>query len=219
VSDPLRVEGPASSFRIVATLGATGLVSGLILVGAYLATAPRIERNRAEALLAAAARVLPGSTRLEAWTIEGGAPRRWDGPEGSVPKGEAVFAGYDAEGRRVGFAIPDAGSGFMDTIALIYGFDPSRGVVVGMEILDSRETPGLGDKIAFDAHFLANFAALEVAPRIVAVKKGRKSRPNEVDCITGATISSEAVVGILNRSASRWMPRLTAMTQEKADGR
>ncbi len=65
-----------------------------------------------------------------------------------------------------------------------------------MEILDSRETPGLGDKIYKDAAFVANFASLSVDPEIVAVKKGNKSAPNQIDAITGATISSKAVVKI-----------------------
>lgn len=219
MAEPLRIEAPAGALRIVLTLGVTGLVSGLILVGAYVATAPRIERNHAEALLGAARRVLPGAVRLEAWVVEGEKPQRWEGPEGAVPKGEAVFAGYDAEGKRIGFAIPDQGPGFMDTISLIYGFDPGTKTVIGMEVLDSRETPGLGDKINFDPDFLANFRSLAVEPPIQVVKKGKKSAPNEIDAITGATISSESVARILVRSTARWMPRVAAMTEEAPDGR
>jgi electron transport complex protein RnfG len=108
----------------------------------------------------------------------------------------------------VGYAIPADGSGFMDTIKLIYGFDPTRRVIVGMAVLDSRETPGLGDKIITDSEFHENFVALVVEPEIDAVKKGKKTAENQVDCITGATISSEAVVSILNRSTQRWLPVL-----------
>jgi len=109
----------------------------------------------------------------------------------------------------VGYAVPGAGAGFQDTIKLIYGYDPSRRVIVGMQVLDSRETPGLGDKIITDDEFLANFEALAIEPSMVAVKKGKKVNPNEVDSITGATISSEAVVKILNESSRQWAPMLT----------
>ncbi|MDH3626675.1 MAG: FMN-binding protein [Acidobacteriota bacterium] len=198
----------ASSLRLVTSLALTGLLSGLVLVGVYLLTAPRIERNRAEALNAAIFRVLPGTTEVTAYVVEDETPRPFVAIDGSLPHGEAVFVGRADDGRLIGFAIPASGAGFQDTIGLIYGYDPQRKVIIGMEVLDSRETPGLGDKIIVDADFLANFQALEVLPEIVAVKKGAKSDPNQVDCITGATISSEAVVQILNDSSRRWLPLL-----------
>ena len=83
-----------------------------------------------------------------------------------------------------------------------------------MEILDSRETPGLGDKIYKDAVFVANFSNLVADPEIVTVKKGTRSAPNEVDAITGATISSKAVVRIINEGQARWRDKLPAPGQE-----
>ncbi|NIM71650.1 MAG: FMN-binding protein, partial [Gammaproteobacteria bacterium] len=83
-----------------------------------------------------------------------------------------VYGGYDEQGDFVGYAMPGAGPGFQDTIALLYGYLPGDKQVVGMEILESRETPGLGDKIYKDADFVAEFSALSIEPEIVAVKKG-----------------------------------------------
>ena len=77
-----------------------------------------------------------------------------------------------------------------------------------MEVLESRETPGLGDKIYKDAEFVGGFSALSVEPEIVAVKKGTKSQPNEIDAITGATISSKAIVRIINESHIAWEEQL-----------
>jgi electron transport complex protein RnfG len=77
-----------------------------------------------------------------------------------------------------------------------------------MEVLESRETPGLGDKIYKDADFVGSFSPLSIDPNIVAVKKGTKSRPNEIDAITGATISSKAVVRIINEAHVEWSVRL-----------
>jgi len=204
----------------VLTLAAAGLAAGLILVGVYLVTLPRIQRNRAEALQRAIFQVLPGAVRTQAFVLDGETLRPHDGPEGQVPDVEAIFAGFAEDDRFVGYAIPADGPGFMDNIGLIYGFDPTRRVVVGMQVLESRETPGLGDKIISDSEFHENFVALAVEPSIVAVKKGAKQETNEVDCITGATISSEAVVSILNRSSERWVPLLEPpkQTNEVADG-
>jgi electron transport complex protein RnfG len=104
--------------------------------------------------------------------------------------------------------MPGAGPGFQDTIALLYGYRPGEKIVVGMEILESRETPGLGDKIYKDKEFVAEFSALSVEPEIVSVKKGTGSQPNEVDSITGATISSKAVVRIINETHTAWAEQL-----------
>jgi electron transport complex protein RnfG len=201
--------------RLVASLAIAGLLSGLVLVGVYLSTEPRIARNRAEALRRAVFQVLPGTATIETWVLDdAGAPAPYAGDGDRLPDGEAIYAGLRDDGSLVGLAVPAEGSGFMDTIRLIYGFDPSRRVIVGMAVLDSRETPGLGDKIIYDPAFLANFEALAVSPTIVAVKDGREA-PNEVDCITGATISSEAVVSILNQSTARWIPRIEALLETR----
>ncbi len=77
-----------------------------------------------------------------------------------------------------------------------------------MEVMQSTETPGLGDGIIKDELFLANFEALVVEPSIIGVKRGEKTEPFQVDTITGATISSNAVINILNTSMERWLPYL-----------
>lgn len=192
--------------RLIVTLTLAGLIAGLALVAVYLATKPAIERNRAEALERAILGVVPGSS--------GFATMRREGDQLTIVEGrpaegdEVVYAALDDAGALVGWAIPGKGPGFMDTIALIYGFDSERRVVVGVQVLESRETPGLGDKIAYDPQFLSNFEALEVEPTIVPV--GSDPGPNEVDTISGATISCKAVVNILNATLERWKPVLTS---------
>lgn len=195
----------SSFLRMVLTLGGAGLISGIILVGVYLITLPIIMANRAEALNAAILRVVEGTEIVEPMVIEGGALVPYEGEASKAPKGEIVYAGKDKDGNLVGYAIPAEGPGFQDTIVLLIGFDPKRRVIIGMEVLESRETPGLGDKIISDEHFLSNFEALAVEPTIVGVKNGARANPNEVDTITGATISSKAVISILNKSMDTWL--------------
>ena len=121
----------------------------------------------------------------------------------------------------IGYAVPNAGPGFQDTIRLLYGYKPQERKVVGMEILQSRETPGLGDKIYKDAAFVANFEKLSIDPEIITVKKGRKSAPNEVDAIIGVWNSPARVTSLrsprepssLTRNfgtRNRLMPRVPA---------
>ena len=77
------------------------------------------------------------------------------------------------------------------------------------------ETPGLGDKIAFDPEFLENFDALDamlnvsgdgLANPIYAVKHGAKTHPWQIDSISGATISSKAIGRMINASGQRMFP-------------
>jgi len=192
------VSGEAGSARLVATLGTAGLLSGLAIVGTHQATLSRIAENEARALRAAIFEVSPAARACRPLEESGG----------------EVFATYDDAGVFVAWAIRGEGPGFQDTIGLLFGFDPADGEVVGMRILESRETPGLGDRIYKDPEFVGAFRSLAARPEIRLVPKGVANAPNEVDGITGATISSKAVVKILNASLDRWAPLLPPSGEE-----
>jgi electron transport complex protein RnfG len=192
-------DGPGP-FRLIATLGLAGFLSGACLVGAFLYTQPLIQAARARAMEAAIYEVLPGCKRFEGLTLSGGQLL----PSKAGTSENRVFAGYDGEGKLIGYAIESGISGFQDVINGLFGYVPQTRTIVGLKILESRETPGLGDKIFKDAEFAENFKDLQVEPEIRLVKKGEKQNPNEVDAITGATISSKAVVGLLNNGVGKW---------------
>ena len=194
-----------SSLRLVLTLAIAGLVSGIAIIGIYESTLPTITANKARELREAVFKVLPGVSRMQALVYRDNALLVVDTPAKDEP---VVYGGYDEQGDFVGYAMPAAGPGFQDTIAILYGYKPHEQRVVGMEVLESRETPGLGDKIYKDAEWVSGFSALSVVPQIVAVKKGTKSGPNEIDAITGATISSKAVVRIINETHTAWSGKL-----------
>ena len=110
---------------------------------------------------------------------------------------------------------------------MLYGYSPQREAVVGMQVLASKETPGLGDKIEKDPAFLANFRALDVALAadgqslahpVSVVKSGAKTSPWQIDGITGATISSKAIGNMLRHSTAYWVPRLYPLQRELARG-
>ena len=198
--------GPAAPpapnpWRLILTLAGAGLLSGLAIAGIYQVTLPRITANKAEAMRRAVFEVLPGAERLQrlVWT---------DGSLAPGEKGEpSVYSVYRADGTFIGYAVPAEGAGFQDNIKLIYGFLPGERRIVGMRVLESRETPGLGDRIIKDQAFVGQFRDLSVDPELVLVK-GKGTEPNHVDAITGATISSAAVVKILNAATAAWTPRL-----------
>lgn len=204
-TDPTTDPKEPTSARLILTLGFAGFFSGLAIVAIYEVTLPTITANKARELREAVFKVLPGVSQLKKLAFKENQMVADAKPGKDVP---FVYGGYDGSGAFVGYAIPANGVGFQDTIGLLFGYKPANRLVVGMEILESRETPGLGDKIFKDAAFVANFKALAIDPTIALVKKGKKNAANEVDAITGATISSKAVVKIINVSLKTWLPRL-----------
>jgi len=205
----------AGPVRLIVTLGIAGFFSGLVLVTVFLATQPLILRNQAAALEAAIYRVLPGSTSRKVFALKEGSlvPLKEEG--GGLPLQDAVFGAYDDQGKLVGFGIPAEGPGFQDTIKLIYGYDIQSEHIVGMEVLESKETPGLGDKIVKDQDFLDSFKNLSIDPEVLAVKPGTSQNPNEVDTISGATISSKAVIKIINEGNRRWIDLVSKISESE----
>jgi len=192
-----------------------GLFCGLLIVSVFLGTRPVIQQNRAEALERAIFRVLPEarSSRTFRRTEAG----RFESATGDAARGEVVYAGYDEAQELVGVAVDARGMGYQDVIHVLYGYSVERDAIIGIQVLESRETPGLGDKIETDPTFLENFEELDV--RLVAdgsavahpiefVKPGAKEDPWQVDGITGATISSRAIAAILRKSTSSWIPTI-----------
>ena len=202
-------EKEPSSFKLIFVLGLTGFFAGLAIVGAYLFTLPMIEANRAEALRKAIFEVLPKCTSFKTLELLDGklieiVEDNNKKKDKTGEKAKRIFTGFNANGDFIGFAIPGSEPGFQDVIAVIFGYDASQKVIIGFEVLESKETPGIGDKIFKDADFQVNFTALAVDPEIVPVKKGKKQNPNEVEKIIGATISSKAVVRLLNNAMNEW---------------
>ena len=208
-----------SSTRLIATLGIAGFFSGLLLVGAYLFTLPMIEANKAAALERAIYKVLPGCTSFETLVLTNGkldVVKEVKAAAGGKPP-KAIYAGHDDAGKLAGFAIPSDEPGFQDVISGILRYQPETKTIVGFEVLDSKETPGLGDKIIKDQAFTVQFESLSVEPEILAVKKGEKKNPNEVEAITGATISSKTVVKLLNKGIGEWKGAIEGYMSEKVD--
>lgn len=212
MSPPDRAPPPGrpevSAGRLVVTLGSAGAIAGFLIVFVYGWAQPRIEAHRAEALRVAVREVLAEPDRYDTLYVHEGALVARP-PAAADPRAlEHVYVGYDAEGRRVGFAAVAAEPGFQDVIRLLFGYDPETETILGMKVLESRETPGLGDKIEKDSAFVAEFDG--AAPPLVGVKQGAGRGPGEVDMITGATISSRTVIAAINRQVERLGPLMRA---------
>jgi len=210
------VTSPTGAWPMYRAMVGVAVLCGVLIVSVFEVTRPTIERNEARALRDAVLEVLPGarSSRAFVWSAGGDGFHAYR-PDGE--EGEMVYAGYDDAGVLVGVAVEAVGMGYQDRIRLIYGYSAVPERIVGLRVLESRETPGLGDRIEKDPAFLQNFVDLDVslapggkdlAHPVEAVKHGQKDRPWQVDGITGATVSSDALASIVARSASKWLPRI-----------
>ncbi len=206
------------SWRLISTLAVAGALAGLLIVGVFQWAEPQILEHKAQVTAAAVAEVLAEPDHVQSLYVVG------DGLSPTPPAGidtitaEKVFLGFNAQDRPVGFAVQGAEPGFQDVIQLIFGYDPVTKQVLGMRVLDSKETPGLGDKITKDQKFIAGFD--NVTGPIRGVKEGAgEGKDNEVDMITGATISSRAVIRIINDRLEALDPVLTRyMAQQYGAG-
>jgi electron transport complex protein RnfG len=197
-------------YRAIVGIGA---LCALVIVGVYQGTEARIRDNQARFLASAIAEVLPAASTTAAAGFDAEQRLSLAATEPALP----VYVGFDEAGRLVGAAILASGMGYQDTIRVLYAYSFEKQAIVGMKVLETKETPGLGDKITTEPHFIANFEALDVALAdsgdalrnpIVTVKEGEKSEPWQIDGITGATITSEAIGKLLNDSAATWIPVL-----------
>lgn len=196
-----------SSFRLLGTMGGAGAVAGLLIVLVYQFTLPAVQANRAARLEQAIQQVVPGIARYDTLYLLNGALTATLPPGQDPRKVEKIYAGVDGDGRTKGYAIPTSEPGFQDAIDVIFGFDPATPRTLGLVILASRETPGLGDKIEKEA-WLTQFG--DAKTPLAPVKSGQKQKADDVEMITGATISSRTVIGAINKAVARWEPLIAA---------
>ena len=204
---------PTSAWAMYRAIVGIGAFCALLIVSVYQLTAPRIRDNQARFLAAAVAQVLPAAQSTVAVKFSSQGQLQDTAETGALP----VFLGYGADGALVGAVVTAQGMGYQDNIRVLYAYSFAQRAIIGFKVLESKETPGLGDKIEKEPHFIANFEALDarlaadgstLEHAIVTVKQGEKTEPWQIDGITGATITSKAIGDILNGSASTWVPIL-----------
>ncbi len=202
-----------SAMEIYRSIVGIGALCALIIVGVFQGTEERIADNQARFLAGAITEVLPVTATTVAIDV--------DADGGLVVTDETlplpVFLAYTEDGTLAGAVLTAEGMGYQDIVRILYSYSFELDAIVGMKVLETKETPGLGDKIETEPHFVANFDALDASlaadreslrNAIVTVKQGAKTDPWQLDGITGATITSEAIGNMLNESAGQWVPVL-----------
>ena len=102
---------------------------------------------------------------------------------------------YLAKGEQDGYVMEVEATGYGGIFTVTVGVTMD-GVITGVVVGDNSETPGLG-KNAQNPEFAAQFVGKD-GP--ISVKKGGGASGNEVDALTGATITAQAVVNAVNEA-------------------
>jgi electron transport complex protein RnfG len=210
-----------SVLRIQAVLIAIALTAGLAIATVHELTRPMVMAQRGGLLGDAALEVMPGAESYRIYVRQSDGSLRLLG-DGDTPE---LFIGLDGDARAVGAALVASGMGYADTIQLVYGLAPDERRLTGMRVVSSRETPGLGSRIIDDEDFVEGFTRIELpfdngALQPLKVRDGAVHEQGEIDAMSGATVSVDAVADIINQSLAEWLDLLDARYDELAgDGR
>jgi electron transport complex protein RnfG len=160
--------------QMVIVLVVVGIVSGLVLAGVYRYAQPKIQMQQEEERQRAIYSILKGAEEIK--TIR--------------YKDREIYQGLDLEGKIIGYAFEAKGTGYQGEIILMVGLSSDLTKILGIEVLESKETPGLGSRIE-EEDFKARFRDLST------------SDIGKVDAITGATISSKSVIKIVEEEVAK----------------
>lgn len=116
--------------------------------------------------------------------------------------GFEVYRVFNEADSSVGYSLVYSGNGFQGKIKLMIGLSDDISKITSIEVLEQSETPGLGTKI-LEPPYKDQYNGLVTTPAVKLVKGLEPSNPNEVQSITGATISSRAVVTIVNDGVAK----------------
>ncbi len=178
--------------KMLLNLVIIGGVSGVILAVVFGYADPLIQINKEKELKEAIFVVLPEAKdyRMHEKTFG-------DGKEKLT-----VYEGVDAAGAPVGVAFKADGGGFQGNVGVMVGLNLDYLRLKGIKILDQVETPGLGNRIS-EPDFEGQFKNVEITPKVEYIKNRKPEKPNQIQAITGATISSDAVVNNINNAVKK----------------
>ena len=183
-----------------ATLCAITLIAGLALSGVFSMTEDTIEAQELAKAAESYAEVVPGAESFEVDEAMTAAIEELNGEVYGSDFGKAyinnAIAGLDASGNVVGYVISaTSGDGFDGNITLSVGIS-TDGTVNGIAFTELNETAGMGMRCD-EEDFKSQFAGVNVS-RFTLNKAGGSTADDEIDSISGASISSGAVVNAVN---------------------
>lgn len=170
------------------------IISGMLLGVAFNITNPIIQDRKLQEKKAAYSAIFSADTEF----VDGSALLE-KAPEVLAAAGYTetitdVLVAQDASGNVIGYAMSISTNGFGGELVIAYGYGVD-GTSMGIDILTSSETSGLGSR-ASEPEFKDQFAGKLV--EAFSVVKGGAAADTEINAISGATRTSNAVTGAVN---------------------
>ncbi len=169
---------------IIGKLVVICLVASALLAFTYVPTNEQLKENYKLARVATLNEVIPSASQFD--PVYGTEVINEDGDLEIL-----YYKAKDESGNLLGYAFFKQQTGAQGIIEIAGGVDASFNEVTGMGIMAHSETPGLGSKIT-EPWFKDQFKNVAVADLSLSKSGG------SIDSITGATISSQAVVDALS---------------------
>ena len=184
--EPFRIPKPVIALTIIA------LIAGVALSGVFSMTKETIEKQEVFKQSEAYRDVCPEAKSFEfdekAQEILGD-----EGAAVGDATINACYVGKDADGNNVGYALSVSAKGFGGQIVMALGLTP-EGKITGINFTEISETAGLGMK-ATEPAFKDQFAGKSGTLTLV---KGAAESESEISAITGASVTSGAVISAVN---------------------
>lgn len=169
-------------FRMISILAAVCFCSSLILGVTYKLTKPAIEQQALQAQNKSLKAVFP-----QADTYEPG------------EKNGVTYFTAQQNGKSVGYCLVAESQGYSSVIKMMTGMDMD-GILQGVAVISQQETPGLGTQIV-------DVKPGEKTPWFLQQFKGKNAKTitlADINAITGATISSKAVVDGIRKTTDEF---------------
>ena len=175
------------------------LAFGLLLAGTNEYLDPLIKEQQAKKFSDLAGAMVEGAADFQTVSDK---PIKIKSSKGKDIEVKSLKRGVDKDGKTLGWAFEAVGSGFADKIKLVIAVDAKFETIKGFGVLSSNETPGFGDQIKLP-HYRNQFEGAP-AGELTLVKTGDAEKiDSEIVAISGATVSSEAVVKIINNAITQ----------------
>jgi len=160
-----------SIFEITINLTVACFISGAIIAAVYFVTAPVAVKTAAGIKTDAMKSLVLNAQKF------------------NPVKGKTEWFTAEKDGKVIGYVVPAEGQkGYAGKIEMLVAVTPA-GKIIDFTILDSNETPGLGQNASKDP-FKSQFKG-KAAKDLVVTKDPTKV--DNIQAMTGATISSKAV--------------------------
>ena len=172
------------------------LIAGLALSGVYVMTKDTIAENKVAANKAAYLEVVPGAADFQTDENLKEALANYNATVYGNVTVDSAMVGVDASGNPVGYAVTVSNAdSYNGNVTLVVGIS-ADGTVNGIYFTELNDTPGMGMKCK-EPDFMNQFAGVKVS-QFTLNKAGGSTADNEIDSVSGASVTSGAVVNAVN---------------------